>query len=94
MPQVLIQHKIGKWAEFENIFRGDGERRKSMGSLGAKVFVNVDDPENVFITIEFRDVEGARKFAQGLETHEAMKWATSGMWSRVYVVEESFEVEA
>ena len=94
MAQVLIQHKIGKWSEFENIFRGDGERRKVMGSVGAKVFVNVTDPENVFITIEFKDVAGAKKFAEGLETHEAMKWATSGMWSRVYVVEESFEVEA
>jgi hypothetical protein len=85
MAYVLIQHKIGKWAEFENIFRSDGERRKALGSK---------DPENVFVVFEWKDAEGAKKFADGLETHEAMKWATSGMWSRVYVAEERLEVDA
>jgi heme-degrading monooxygenase HmoA len=91
---VLVQHKIGKWKEFENIFRGDGERRRMMGSKGGKVFVNVDDPENVFVVFEWKDQKGAKQFAEGLETHEAMKWATSNMWSRVYVVDECFEVDA
>jgi heme-degrading monooxygenase HmoA len=94
MAYVLIQHKIGQWGEFENIFRGDGERRRALGSKGGKVFANVRDPENVFVVFEWKDIEGAKTFADGLETHEAMKWATSGMWSRVYVVEERFEVDA
>jgi heme-degrading monooxygenase HmoA len=94
MAYVLVQHKIGKWEEFENIFKGDGERRRMMGCKGGKVFVNVHDPTNVFVVLEWGDQKGARQFAEGLETHEAMKWATSNMWSRVYVVEESFEVDA
>jgi heme-degrading monooxygenase HmoA len=94
MANVLVQHKIGKWSEFEGIFKGDGERRKALGSKGGKVFRNVDDPENIFVVFEWRDVEGAKKFAGGLETHEAMRWATSGVWSRVYVTEEVFEVDA
>jgi hypothetical protein len=54
----------------------------------------VDDPENIFVVFEWNDVPGARKFVDGLETHEAMEWATSGIWSRVYVTEELFEVDA
>jgi hypothetical protein len=94
MAHVLIQHKVGVWEEFENIFRGDGDRRRALGCLGGKVFSNTSDPSNVFIFLEWKDAKGAKEFAGGLGTREAMKWATSGMWSQVYVVEERFEVDA
>ena len=94
MANVLVQHKIGKWSEFEAIFRNDGARRRALGSKGGKVFRNVHDPENIFVVFEWDSVEGAEKFVNGLETHEAMEWATSGIWSRVYVAEELFEIDA
>jgi heme-degrading monooxygenase HmoA len=94
MAHVLVQHKIGKWSEFEGIFRSDGERRKMLGCKGGSVFRNTEDPENVFILFEWSDIEGAHKFADGLETHEAMKWATSGIWSKVDVIERVLEVDA
>lgn len=94
MTYVLVQHKIGKWSEFESIFKDDAERRRRLGSKGGKLLRNVNDPQNLFVVFEWDDVEGAKKFAEGLETHEAMEWATSGIWSRVYVAEEVYEVEA
>lgn len=94
MAYVMVQHKISKWSEFESIFRDDSERRRRLGSKGGKVFRNVDDSENIFVVFEWEDLEGARKFVDGLETHEAMKWATSGIWSRVYVTEEILDVDA
>ena len=94
MAYVIIEHKIGKWEEFERIFRDDAERRRMLGSKGGKVFRNVRDPENILIAIEWDDVPSATKFAEGLETHEAMEWATAGTWSRVRVVDELFEVDA
>ena len=47
MAYVMIEHKIGKWEEFERIFRDDVERRRMLGSKGGKVFRNVKDPENI-----------------------------------------------
>ena len=94
MTYVLVQHKIGKWSEFEGIFKDDGARRKMLGSKGGRVFRSTDDPDSLFILFEWDGVEGAQKFVDGLETHEAMEWATSGIWSRVTVVEELFEVDA
>ena len=94
MAYVMIEHKIGKWEEFERIFRDDVERRRMLGSKGGKVFRNIKDPENIFIAIEWENAQSAEKFADGLETHEAMEWATSGTLSRVHVVEELFEVDA
>jgi heme-degrading monooxygenase HmoA len=94
MAYVLIQHKIARWSEFEKVFIDDGERRRMLGSKGGKVFRNIKDPENIFVVFEWGSTEGAENFADGLETHEAMEWATSGTWSRVYVTEELFDVDA
>jgi heme-degrading monooxygenase HmoA len=94
MTYVLVQHKIGKWEEFESIFKDDAPRRKRLGSLGGKLFRNIQDPQNLFVTFEWDNVENAKRFAEGLETNEAMEWATSGIWSRVSVVEEVYEVDA
>ena len=94
MAYVLVQHKIGKWSEFERVFRDDAERRKRLGSKGGQVFRSADDPDNVFVVFEWDTVDGAQKFRDGLETHEAMEWATSGISSNVYVTEELFKTEA
>jgi heme-degrading monooxygenase HmoA len=94
MAYVLVQHKVAKWSDFESIFRDDGERRRMLGSKGGKVFRSAQDPESVFVLFEWDTLEGANKFADGLETHEAMEWATSGTWSRIFVMDELFDVEA
>lgn len=94
MAYVFVEHKIGDWSEFENIFQSDMGRRRKLGCKGGKVFRNPDDPSNVFVVFEWSDLDSARKFAVGLETHEAMEWATSGIWSMVNVVEEVLEIEA
>lgn len=94
MAYVFVEHKIGEWSEFEGIFRADEARRRKLGSKGGKVFRSPDDPSMVFVVFEWSDLDGARKFANGLETHEAMEWATSGIWSMVNVVEEMLDVDA
>jgi heme-degrading monooxygenase HmoA len=94
MTYVLIEHKVAKWAEFESVFRDDGERRRMLGCKGGRVFRNVDDPDGVFVVLEWNSLEGAKKFVEGMETHEAMEWATAGTRSRVHVVDELFEVDA
>ncbi len=94
MAYVLIEHTIGKWAEFESIFKSDAARRKALGCLGGMVYRSTDDPTNLFVVLEWKDEEGAKKFVHGLETHEAMEWATSGISSRVRMAESVFETEA
>ncbi len=94
MVYVLVEHRIGGQKEFERIFKDDGERRRRLGSKGGRVFRNVNDSESLFVIFEWNDLQGATRFAEGLETHEAMEWATSGVWSRIHVVDELYEVDA
>jgi heme-degrading monooxygenase HmoA len=65
-----------------------------LGCKGGRVFRSTEDPQSIFVVFEWADAQGAKRFVDGLETHEAMEWATSGIWSRVTVTEQLFEVDA
>jgi hypothetical protein len=94
MSYVLIQHQVNRYPDFESVFLDDGERRKRMGSKGGRVFRNSDDPSNIIVLLEWDDAAKAKVFAEGLELHEAMQWATSGTTSKVTVVEDILDVES
>jgi heme-degrading monooxygenase HmoA len=94
MAYILVQHKIGKWAEFEAIFKDEETRRRMLGSKSGAVFRSVDDPQSIFSIHEWDSLEGAKKFVDGLETHEAMEWASSGISSQVYIIEKVLGTEA
>ncbi len=95
MAYVLIHHAVDRYEEFEAVFTADEGRRRRMGSLGGSVFRDLEDPGDVFIVLEWADVDRAKKFAAGYELQEAMKWATSGAdRPQVWVVEKSLEAGA
>lgn len=95
MAYVFIHHAVDRYQDFEAVFKADAARRRRMGSLGGSVFTALDDPGDVFIVLEWSDVERAKEFATGYELQEAMKWATSGADKPlVWVVEKSLEAEA
>ena len=94
MAQVIVEHKIAEWSDFEDVFRADAARRRKLGSRGGKVFRSPDDPSYVLVVFEWNDLDAARSFAVGLENHEAAEWATSGIWSMVNVAEQVLETDA
>jgi hypothetical protein len=60
MTYVLVQHKIGKWAEFEAIYKDEEARRRTLGSKSGAVFRSVDDPHTIFSIHEWDSLEGAQ----------------------------------
>lgn len=94
MAYVLIQHKVAEYATFVQVFIDDLERRKRLGAKKSKVFRNSDDPHHILVLVEWDNIEGAKEFAQGLETREAFKWAASGLTSTVVTMEEILQAEA
>ncbi|MGI5939315.1 MAG: hypothetical protein ACOX8V_01255 [Thermoleophilia bacterium] len=94
MVYVVIEHKIGQMAEFERIFRDDSERRGKMGSMGGRVMIDTKDPDILFVIFEWADKERATKFAESFRTHEAVKCASSGIWYRIAVVEDLFQIKS
>ena len=92
MAYVLIEHRVGDFEIFKEVFLDDAERRERLGSRGGVVFRVADDPDNVIVMLEWETVEGAREFAGSLELEQAMEWSTSNVATpRVTVLERAME---
>ncbi len=95
MALLIIEHVVGDYETFEKIFLEDQERRQRLGCRGARVHRVADDPKDVWVVLVFDTVEQARQHAEGLELHEAIKWATGNVsMPRFVVLEEMMETDA
>jgi heme-degrading monooxygenase HmoA len=94
MAFVLIEHLVGDFEVFRQVYLDDGERRRISGSKGGKVYRAADDPNNVIVVLEWDDTERAREWAASLELEQAMQWSTSNVSTpRVTVLEHSMDTE-
>lgn len=94
MAYVLIQHHAKRLEELETVFKDHGGHRKKMGSKGGTLFQSVDDPEVSFALFEWKDLDKAKEFADGMELHEALEWATSERTAKVWVLDAIVRVDA
>lgn len=95
MALLIIEHVVGDYATFEKVFMDDQARRRRKGCLGARVYRVLGDPDDVRVVLEFDTAEHARQHAEGLELHEAIKWATGNVsMPRFVVLEQSLETDA
>ena len=94
MPYVLIQHTVGDFSRFKPVFDEDGRRRKINGSKGGRLFRSVDQPHEFVALFEWTDSEGAMKFRDSYEMHEAVQWADVKGEAKILVLEEVEQVDA
>jgi hypothetical protein len=95
MALLIIHHKVGDYETFKEVFLDDQERRRRSGCKGARVHQNATDPNDVWVVLEFETAEQAQQHAEGLELHEAIKWATGNVSIASFVVlEPDMETEA
>lgn len=95
MPYVLIEHRVKDYATFESIFNDDAPRRRRQGSSGMQVLQPVDDPGQLVVLLRWDDAQKARAFADSLELHEAIEWASGGVtMPRIAVVEQIAQSDA
>lgn len=86
MALLIIEHVVGDYETFKEVFLDDQERRRRSGSRGARVWKVDGDPNNIRVVVEFETAEQARTHAEGLELHEAIKWATGNVSMPSFVV--------
>ena len=79
MALLIIDHVVGDYETFKEVFLDDQERRRRLGSKSARVYKVDGDPNNIRVVLEFETPEQAREHAEGLELHEAIKWATGNV---------------
>jgi heme-degrading monooxygenase HmoA len=92
MAYVLIEHRVGDFETFRQVFLDDAERRARLGSRGGVVYRVADDPGNVIVVLEWDTLEQAREFAGSLELEQALEWASSAVSTpRVTVLDAAFD---
>lgn len=92
MAYVLIEHRVGDFETFRQVYQDDAERRARLGSRGGAVYRVADEPGNVIVVLEWDTLEQAREFAGSLELDQALEWAGSDVSTpRVTVLEAAFE---
>ncbi|MFA4966550.1 MAG: hypothetical protein WC709_13075 [Thermoleophilia bacterium] len=95
MALLIIEHIVGDFETFKKVFLEDEGRRRRGGSRGARVYRVADHPNDVRVVLEFDTAEHAREHAEGLELHEAIRWATGNVsMPRFLVLEPVLDSEA
>ena len=92
MALLIIEHIVGDFETFKTVFMDDEDRRRRGGSRGARVYRVADDPNDVRVVLDFDTAQQAREHAEGLELHEAIKWATGNVSMPSFVVLEQVMV--
>lgn len=73
MAQILVHHKVEDYKKWKPVFDEHGVFRSENGSKGGKVFRSANDPNDVFVLLEWESIESLQKFSQSDSLKEAMK---------------------
>jgi heme-degrading monooxygenase HmoA len=91
MAHFLVHHKIEDYKTWKTVFDGHSSLRSKAGSLGGKVFRSTNNPNELFVLLEWDSLANAQKFAQSDSIKEAMKNAGVVVMPEIYFVEEAAE---
>ncbi len=91
MAHFLVHHKIEDYKTWKTVFDGHSSLRSEAGSLGGKVFRSINNPNELFVLLEWDSLANAQKFAQSDSIKEAMKNAGVVGMPAIYFVEEAAE---
>lgn len=75
MAHILVRQNVENYAKWKKAFDGDADIRREGGSQGGYVFQDADDPNEVFILLEWDTMEHLQQFAQSDELKERMQRA-------------------
>jgi heme-degrading monooxygenase HmoA len=89
MAHLLVHHKVEDYNKFKPVFDAHSSLRSTSGSRGGKIFRSTNDPNELFVLLEWDSLENAQKFAQSDSIKEAMKKAGVVGMPAIYFVDEA-----
>jgi heme-degrading monooxygenase HmoA len=85
---LLVRSKVEDYAKWKSVYDEMGATRKAHGSKGGYIFRNAEDPNEVVVLLEFKDIKSASQFAQSTNLKEAMKRAGVSDKPDIYLLNE------
>ena len=75
MPHILVHSKVEDYNKWKSEFDENSDIRTQYGSKGGKVFQSADNPDELFVLLEWNNLDNARNFARSDDLKEAMQQA-------------------
>ena len=91
MAHFLVHHKVEDYKTWKSVFDAHSSLRSEAGSQGGKIYRSTNNPNELYVLLEWDSLENAHKFAQSDSIKEAMKKAGVVGMPAIYFVEEVAE---
>jgi hypothetical protein len=75
MPYVLVRHKVSDFSKWKPAYDAHLPARQKAGLKEEHLLRNTDDPNEVVLLFEAKDIEKAKEFASSADLREAMQSA-------------------
>jgi heme-degrading monooxygenase HmoA len=89
MAHILVHHKAEDYGKWKSAFDAHQSFRSENGSKGGKVFQSANNPNEIFVLLEWESMESLQKFSQSDSLKEAMKEAGVIGMPNVHILEEA-----
>lgn len=73
MSYILVHHNCEDFAKWKKAFDNHSSIRSQNGSKGGKVFQSANNPNELFVLLEWDSLENLQKFAQSDTLKSAMQ---------------------
>ena len=94
MAHLLIRHTVENYDEWRAAFDAHAPFRQASGSLGGHLFTAATNPNEIFMLLEWDDLQKARQFVESDELQKAMQNAGVMDEPDIYYLEELGKAEA
>ncbi|MCW9066631.1 MAG: hypothetical protein OQJ78_10070 [Ignavibacteriaceae bacterium] len=94
MAHLLVHHEVEDYKKWKTVFDAHALARSASGSKGGKVFQSANNPNEIFILLEWDSIENAQKFGQSENIKEIMKNAGIVGMPAFYFIDESAKTSA
>ena len=94
MAHLLVHHEVEDYSRWKHNLDAHASARSVNGSRGGKVFCSVNNPNEVFVLLEWDNAENAKKFAKSQNIKEIMKNAGIVGMPAFYFIEETAKTSA
>ncbi|HEY3421452.1 MAG TPA: hypothetical protein VGK23_12950 [Methanomassiliicoccales archaeon] len=93
MIHAIVRQNVKDFDAWKKVFDEDAGNRKTGSSKGGHLFRALDDPNNVFLLLEYEDLDKAKKFMNSDELKEAMKKAGVVGKPDIYLLDEGIRIK-
>ena len=91
MSMMIIQHEVKDYSNWKRVFDLSLPVRKMFGERSSRIFRDMDNPNNISVLVEWKDIEKAAEYAESEDLRTSMKSAGVIGQPKIYLLDSEIE---